>query len=165
MHVKEIMSHPAITCPTNSTLDDVARLMWEFDCGVVPVVDDTGRACGIVTDRDISIAAYTQGKTLKEIPVTTAMARAVVAVHPEDSIEHVESLMRASQVRRLPVLDSEGRPAGLVSLNDLARLSARARKSGVDRELVQTLAAVCQPRRRSDGLTIAAPITRPAVAV
>jgi CBS domain-containing protein len=165
MHVKEIMSHPAVTCPTNVTLDQAARLMWEFDCGVIPVVDDSGKVCGMVTDRDICMAAYTQGKPLSAIPVTTAMARQVVAVHTDDSIEHAEGLMRASQVRRLPVLDQESRPAGLVSLNDLARLSARANRSAVDHELVQTLAAVCQPRPRLDGLAASHPIARAAIAV
>jgi CBS domain-containing protein len=165
MYVKDIMSHPVVTCPTSSTLDQAARLMWEFDCGVIPVVDDAGHVCGMVTDRDICMAAYTQGKPLSAIPVTTAMAHEVVAVHTDDSVEHVEALMRDSRVRRLPVLDHESRPAGLVSMSDLARLSARARKSAVDRELIQTLAAVSQPRPRPDGVATAAPISRPAIAV
>ena len=93
------------------------------------------------------------------------MAHQVVAVHADDSVEHVETLMRESQVRRLPVLDQESRPVGLVSLNDLARLSARARKSAVDRELVQTVAAVSQPRPRPDGLATSQPIARAAIAV
>ena len=165
MHLKDVMSHPVVTCPMSATLDQAARLMWEFDCGVIPVVDASGRVCGMVTDRDICMAAYTQGQPLGAIPVTSAMAREVVAVHAEDSVEHAEARMRASQVRRLPVLDQENRPAGLISLNDLARLSARAKKSAVDRELVQTLAAVCQPRPRPDGLTTSQPIVRPAMAV
>jgi CBS domain-containing protein len=72
--------------------------------------------------------------------------------------------MRESQVRRLPVLDEDGRPAGLVSLNDLARLAARAKKSGVDRELVETLAAVCQPRAVGTSIAQQASVARPALA-
>ena len=165
MHVKDIMSHPVVTCPTTSTLDHAARLMWEFDCGVVPVVDDNGRVAGMVTDRDICMAAYTQGKPLNAIPVASAMAHEVVAVHTDDSIEHAEALMRDSQVRRLPVLDGDSRPTGLVSMSDLARLSARAHKTAVDRELVQTLAAVCQPRPRHDGLATQPAVERVAVAL
>jgi CBS-domain-containing membrane protein len=56
--------------------------------------------------------------------------------------------MREHQIRRLPVLDAENRLVGVVSMNDLARLASRARKSAVDRELVQTLAAICAPRAR-----------------
>lgn len=146
MRIKEIMSHPAVTCPTTGTLDQAARLMWEFDCGIIPVTDDEGRLAGVVTDRDICMAAYTRGEPLNAIPVTTAMARSAVAIHEGDSIEQAEQLMRDRQVRRLPVLDGDRRPVGLVSLNDLARRAALAQKSGVDRELVRTLAAVCQPR-------------------
>ena len=80
MYVKDIMSHPAVICPAGSTLDHAARLMWEFDCGVIPVVDDAGHLCGMVTDRDICMAAYTQGKLLSAIPVTTAMAREIVTI-------------------------------------------------------------------------------------
>jgi CBS domain-containing protein len=146
MQIQEVMSHPPVTCPAGSTLDQAARLMWEFDCGIIPVVNDDGRLAGVVTDRDVCMAAYTQGRSLAAISVTTAMADGVVAVHAGESVERAEELMRASQVRRLPVLDADDRPIGLVSINDLARLAAHAKKSGVDRELVQTLAAVCQPR-------------------
>jgi CBS domain-containing protein len=146
MQIKDAMTQPVVTCSMTSTLEDAARLMWECDCGIIPVVGDDGRLSGVVTDRDICMAAYTQGKPLRAIPVTTAMARQVVASHVGDGVEQVEALMRETQVRRVPVLDNEGRPVGIVSLNDLARLAARARRSGVDRELVQTLAAVCRPR-------------------
>jgi CBS domain-containing protein len=164
MHIKEIMSQPAVTCPERSSLDQAARLMWEFDCGVVPIVSDDGRLAGILTDRDICMAAYTQGRPLQDIPVTTAMTREVVAVHADDGIEQAEGRMRERQIRRLPVLDGDGRPIGLVSLNDLARLAGRARKSGVDRELVQTLAAVCQPRGKTVLPTTQPQIARPALA-
>ena len=146
MHVKEVMSHPVVTCPADSTLDQAARLMWEFDCGVVPVVGDDGRLAGVVTDRDICMAAYTQGGALNSIPVSTAMAKQVVAGHGNDSVESVEAMMRTNQVRRIPILDDENRVMGLVSINDFARLAARARRPGVDRELVKTMAAVSQPR-------------------
>ena len=162
VHIKDVMSHPAVTCPADSTLDHVARLMWEFDCGVIPVVNDQGHLVGVVTDRDVCMAAYTQGRPLGNIPVTTAMASQVVAGRLDDSIESAEARMREHQVRRLPVLDAEDRPAGVVSMNDLARLASRARRSAVDRELVQTLAAICEPRGhvRGDG-GIGRPASRP----
>lgn len=149
MHIREVMSHPAVTCPLDSTADAPARLMWEYDCGVIPLVDQDGRLAGVITDRDLCMAALTQNKPLAEIRSSSAMARKVVSCHADDSIETVELLMRDSQIRRVPVIDNEGRPIGVFSMNDLARLAAHARKSGVDRELVQTLAAVCQPRGRA----------------
>jgi CBS-domain-containing membrane protein len=120
--------------------------MWEFDCGIVPVTGPDGRLVGVVTDRDICMAAYTQGVALTAIPVATAMAKQVVAARGEELVEQAEHLMGESQVRRLPVLDAENRPVGIVSMNDLARLAARAHKRVADHELIKTLAAVCQPR-------------------
>ena len=146
MQIKDIMSHPLVTAPVTSTADVVARLMWEFDCGIVPIVDDDGRLAGVVTDRDICMAAYTQGKPLSAISVASAMAKDVAACHSGNAIEDAERLMRDRRIHRVPVLDPESRPVGIVSMNDIARLAAHAKKSGVDRELVQTLAAVCQPR-------------------
>jgi CBS domain-containing protein len=164
MQIKDVMSQPPVTCPVDSTLDHAARLMWEFDCGIIPVVNDDGRLAGVVTDRDVCMAAYTQGRSLASIPTTTAMYNRVVAVHASDPVEQAEQLMRDNQIRRLPVLDADGRPIGVVSMNDLARLAARAKKSGVDRELVQTLAAVCQPRGPVTVASQQMAITRPALA-
>src|SRR5262245_6101900 len=64
MEVREIMSTDLETCRADDTLDRAARLMWEHDCGVVPVVDHEGTAVGMITDRDICMAAYTQGRPL-----------------------------------------------------------------------------------------------------
>lgn len=146
MQIKEIMSHPVVTAPTGATLDNVAKLMWEFDCGIVPLVGDDGRLTGVITDRDICMAAYTQGRPLSSISASSAMAKVVISCHTMDSVETAEHLMRDNQIRRVPVLDTDNRPVGIVSTNDVVRLAARAHKSGVDRELVETLAAVCQPR-------------------
>lgn len=163
MQIKQIMSHPIVSVPADATLDQAARLMWEFDCGFVPVIGDEGRLAGVVTDRDICMAAYTQGKMLGAIPISSAMARTVVAVHGEELVEQAEYLMRESQIRRLPVLDEDGRPVGVVSMNDLARLASGAHKNVVNRELVETLAAICHPR--ADGRAIDAPGAKPVLAV
>ena len=146
MRINEIMSHPVVTCPTSATADAVARLMWEFDCGAIPVVGDDGRLAGIVTDRDICMGAYTQGKILPNIPVTSVMSKPVFTCHVEEDVDGLEHVMRDNQIRRVPVIDVDDRPIGIVSLNDIARLAARTRKSGVDRDVVRTFAAVCQPR-------------------
>jgi CBS domain-containing protein len=146
MRINEVMSHPVVTAPQEATLDAIARLMWEFDCGIVPLVGDDGRLKGVITDRDVCMAAYTQGKPLSSISAASAMSKDVISCHTTDSVETTERLMRDNQIRRVPVLDAENRPVGIVSMNDIVRLAARAHKSGVDREFVETLAAVCQPR-------------------
>lgn len=157
MRIKDIMSHPAVTCPEESCLDQAARLMWEFDCGIIPLVAGNGHLAGVITDRDICMAALTQGKPLHQIPVSSAMAKQVASCRADDRVESVEEMMRESQVRRVPVLDADGYVVGVIALNDLARLAAHAKKGSLDREFVQTMAAVCEPRARS------LPISAPAV--
>jgi CBS domain-containing protein len=144
--VKEVMSHPAVTCLPTDTMDTPARLMWQYDCGAIAVVNNDGRLTGMVTDRDLCMAAYTQGRPMQTIPVATAMAEHPIVVRSTDTIETAQDLMRDHQIRRLAVLDDAGRPLGVVSLNDLARLAARARDEETDREITRTLAAICQPR-------------------
>jgi CBS domain-containing protein len=146
MRIEQIMSQPAITCRQDETLGTAAGLMWDHDCGVVPVVDDGGAVVGMLTDRDISMAAYTQGKPLHAIPVSAAMAKRVFSCHPDETVEAAERLMAEKQVRRVPVVDADGRPVGLLSLNDLARHGASARGDAAQREVAETLASICQPR-------------------
>ena len=81
----------------------------------------------------------------EEIPVATAMARQVLSVHQNATVEQAEAIMRGGQVRRIPVLDQDRRPIGIISVNDLARHAARARRAEVDREILLTVAAICQP--------------------
>jgi len=147
MHVEKLMSHPAITCRVTDDLATIAGLMWNHDCGVIVVVDnDGGQAVGMVTDRDVCMAAYTQGKPLDAIPVATAMASPVATCRPQDDLALAEDLMRSRQIRRVAVVDDAGRPAGVLSLNDLARDAVARKKTGVEHEVVQTLAGLFRLR-------------------
>lgn len=152
MRVERVMSKPAITCGKRETLNTAARLMWEHDCGAVPVVEHDGTVAGMITDRDICMAAYTQGKPLKAIPVSHVMADHVVSCHPGQSIAEAERLMAEKGIRRLPVVDSGGRPVGLLSINDVARHAAASRRGDhAQQEVAKTLAAICEPRGYGDG--------------
>lgn len=142
--VDELMKGPVYTCNPTDSLNTAARLMWERDCGAIAVIDESGELVGIVTDRDICIAAYTQGKLLHAIPVATAMATRVQYCRPDDSIETAEQLMREHRIRRVPVVDSNKRPIGLLSLDDLARDADSRGEIEVERQFVRTAAAVCE---------------------
>jgi len=155
MKIEEIMTRNVSVCCIDDTLNTAAQRMWENDCGCVPVVgsDGDGTVVGIVTDRDICMAAYTQGKRLFEIPVTTAMARKVICCSPGDDVMAVEAMMRKHQVRRIPVIEKSGRLVGIVAINDLAReagreLSAGARPEVTEIEVAQTLESLCRPREK-----------------
>jgi CBS-domain-containing membrane protein len=109
------------TCRLSDTLQDAAQMMREHRCGAIPIVDDASKIAGIVTDRDLLMAALVQGRALHETSIESAGTRAVVCCQPTDALEWAEELMRANRVRRLPVVDAARRVVGVLSLTDLAR--------------------------------------------
>ena len=152
MQVKQIMTRDVKSVRPGDNLDGAARILWENDFGCVPVLDDASRITGMLTDRDVCMAAYFQGRPLREIEVASAMSRIVFSTKPEDTLVAAEKVMQAQKVRRLPVVDAAGKLAGLLSLNDLARAAARekatrGRKELSDAEVSETLAAVSEPRK------------------
>lgn len=151
MEVEKLMTHDVAVCAPTDSLNIAARIMWERDCGCVPVVDSDMRPVGIVTDRDACMGAYTQGRSLHLIPVQNVMNKPVLSCAPDDDLTVAEKLMRDNRVRRLAVCDLDGKLVGLVSLSDIAREAERERLSGAARpvrsaELAQVLGAVSQPR-------------------
>ena len=151
MNVRQLMTPNPRTCRTSDAMNTAAQIMWEQDCGCVPIVDDDGKAIGIITDRDICMGAYTRGLPLSQIPVLSGASTALVSVRESDSLEAAEDLMQKHRIRRLPVLDDAGRPVGILSMNDLARRAQnghRRRELSAD-AIARTLAAVCAPNGAS----------------
>lgn len=151
--IRDFMTREVHSCRIDDTLDAAAGKMWDFDIGCLPIVDDDDHPIGIVTDRDVCMAAYTQGRPLREIVVGSAMAKELFTCAPDDPVSRAEALMQRHQIRRLPVVE-EGRLAGILSMNDLAR-AAQVRESGgrasVSAEDVEaTLAAICEPRTQGE---------------
>ncbi len=149
MRVREVMNHRVYCCSVDHTLNDAARIMWERDVGFLPVTSDDGRVVGVITDRDICMAAYLQGVPLHAGTVASAMSRKVVSVDPDASIRSVENTMSRHQIRRVPVLDPHtGQPLGVVALTDLARHreAGPLRKALEAPGVAKTLAAICEPR-------------------
>jgi len=154
MKVEELMTTDVGACRPFDTVDRSAKVMWERDCGAVPVVDQEGRAVAMLTDRDICMAALTQGRALGEIHVSSAMSRRLWSCRPQDDVKDAERVMRAHQVRRLPVVDADGKLLGLLSISDLARAAmspkgTRAKKKPVAASDVgETLGAISSPAVR-----------------
>jgi CBS domain-containing protein len=148
MQAQDLMSHPAVTCHVSDPLTVPAHLMWEHDCGAIPVVREDGKLAGMITDRDICMAAFTQSRRLDEIVVGAVMSKDVISVQPYQRLDEIEQRMTEHQVRRIPVVDSEHRPIGVVSVNDLAIESAQpdTRMTNGPAKVVRALAAICQPR-------------------
>lgn len=151
MRVEQIMTRQVSSCGTEDTLVQAAQLMWEHDCGCLPVCSGNGanRVVGVITDRDICMSALFKGKPLYELRVADAMSRQLQACRPSDSLTHVEKMMSQARIRRLPVVDDQGSLVGMISLADLAREAARentATKHEItETEVGDTLANICQP--------------------
>ncbi|HEY3820134.1 MAG TPA: CBS domain-containing protein [Polyangiaceae bacterium] len=142
------MTRDPKTCRASDPMSRAAQIMWEADCGCVPVVDDSGKPVAMITDRDISMAAYTRGEPLCSMNVGSAASAPVVTVGEGEEVATVEQIMRERRVRRLPVVDPTGHVVGIISMNDLARHAQEGpHRRGLSAEgVVKTLAAVCAPR-------------------
>ena len=150
MKVAQVMKHAVWTCQAADTLDRAAQIMWDNDCGCVPVVEGDRHVIGMITDRDICMAAYTQGAPLRSLQVRDAMSKSVCACNGGDEVAEAEKIMRTHQVHRLPVLDAFGHLIGILSLNDLAQEAARgtaAKKRDLSLAGIgATLNGICRPR-------------------
>lgn len=150
MKVDKLMSRDVAACNEGDSLNTAAQIMWERDCGFLPVVDEQRRVRGVVTDRDILMGAYTQGRPLREIPVSTVMSRDVRSCSPDDDLGDVERTLQQHQIRRVPVLDSAGVLMGVITLGDLAHSSQSTllKKAAEGLAIAKTLSTVCEPRHR-----------------
>ena len=119
MRVKDIMTSEIATCSPNSDLATVAMMMWNKDCGVVPVTDAEGKPVSVITDRDISIAGATQHRLLSDIPVTAVKDGRIISCSTEQDVKDAIKLMANAKVRRLPVVDGDGRLVGMLSMGDV----------------------------------------------
>lgn len=144
MRANEIMIEPIVTCQSNESLADAARKLWDHDCGALPIVNDQGVLVGMLTDRDICMSALMQGKPLSELSIPHAMSKVVYAVTASTPIREIKELMAVQQIRRVPVADANGKPIGIITINDLLRAAART-GDGMTKA-AQTVAAISQPR-------------------
>ncbi|MEY4544018.1 MAG: hypothetical protein RL685_213 [Pseudomonadota bacterium] len=144
--IGSIMTEGVLVCAADDSLTRPAQLMWELDCGIVPVVDSELRLEGVITDRDICMAAYTKGRPLHELCVADVMSRPVHCCYAQDPLARAIAVMAAAQVRRLPVVDEHQRVVGIVSLADIGRAAALLGQREAEQLTFQLLASVSQRR-------------------
>ena len=117
--IREVMTAAPDGVRPADTLQSAAQLMRANDIGDVLVEDDEGRLLGILTDRDIAIRATAEGSDPTTIMVDEVYTRDITALAPMDTVTDAMQLMRAGDVRRLPVVES-GTAIGIVSLGDVS---------------------------------------------
>jgi len=143
MQIKNLMTTDVATCRPETNLAIVAKLMWDKDCGFVPVVDAAGKVAGVITDRDICIASATRRLLPDQMTAVQAMRRPPIhTIQPEDTIEKALSTMKQFQVRRLPVVAADGTLKGVVSMNDIV-LASQRKEGPAPAEILSTLSVIC----------------------
>jgi CBS domain-containing protein len=131
MKVKEVMMGTPYHIPLEANLGMATELMWRGNCGFLPVVDAASKVCGVITDRDICVALGTRNQTAGQVQVGDVVQCNVHACKAEDDIHIALQTMREGHVRRLPVVDLNGKLAGVVSMDDLL---VRAEPSRIGKE-------------------------------
>ena len=148
MKVKEVMTTSAVACSPTNSLADAAGLMWNNDCGILPVITESGQVVGLVTDRDICMSALLTGRGLSDIPVDNVISGKVLGCKAEDEIHFALKMMRDNKVRRLPVLAADGTLDGMLSLNDLvlraADGTAKATSELTYGDVIKAYKAICE---------------------
>lgn len=145
MKVEDVMTKDVQSCGPETNLADAAMRMWRNDCGVLPVVADGGKVVGMITDRDICMAAATKHRDPANIRVSEATSGKVYSCSPDADIHEALKIMREKQVRRLPIIRSEdGKLVGILSMNDVALREQGGAKAELSAEDVeQTLRGIC----------------------
>jgi CBS domain-containing protein len=148
MKVKDLMVTSVKTCSPWTNLAEASSIMWNNDLGLLPIVDHNESTIGVITDRDICIAVGTRGRLASEILAGEVGAKTVFRCASDDDIGRAMEVMREGRVRRITVVDADGRLQGILSLDDLARHAQKALK-GITPELsndevVETYRAICE---------------------
>lgn len=140
MKIKEVMTPEVEVVAPDAPIQEAAAKMKELDVGALPVCDGD-RVAGVLTDRDIAVRFVALGLDYSGTTVSDVMTREVVWCLEDDDVEEAEALMKQRQLRRLVVLDSRRRLAGLVSLADIALAHGRAAGGEVLEAVSQPVAA------------------------
>jgi CBS domain-containing protein len=144
MKAADLMTRNVATCRPDQTAADAARVMWDRDCGVVPVVDRDGTLKGVVTDRDLLMASQIQGKNPAELRLSSLVRGPVETCRDDSDVQFVLSKMASRQIRRVPIVDRNERLVGIISINDLALRAVDDERQM--RPLTKTLAEICRHR-------------------
>lgn len=123
MTVKEIMTKNPVFCTPETNLKDVASLMCEHDCGEIPVLESRAsmKPVGVITDRDITCRTIAEGKNPLKMAAEQCMTKPCVTVTPEISLDECVEVLETHKIRRILVVDDNGRCCGIVSQADIAQ--------------------------------------------
>jgi CBS domain-containing protein len=117
--VRDLMSRQTFKMAASSSVSEAARKMRAENIGAI-VVEDSGTICGIVTDRDIAVRAVADGRDPNTTTLAAICSKDITTISPDEDIDRAIQIMRQKAIRRVPVVDAQDQPIGMVSLGDLA---------------------------------------------
>jgi CBS domain-containing protein len=159
MKVKDAMAKTPAFCSPETNLGAGVEIMWNRNCGILPIVDSQRRVVGVITDRDIAIAVGTRNRLPGEITVAEAATRKVQSCKPEDDIHIALDTMAENKVRRLVVVNEKNQLEGILSMDDVV-LYAETKTTGKadlsSDDVLRTLKTLYGPQLEARRATAAA---------
>jgi CBS domain-containing protein len=146
MKVRDLMTTSTVFCRPETNLAAVGALMWEHDCGLIPVVDDGEKVTGVITDRDVCIALSTRDRQPSKITAGEVTAAPAFVCSPDDDIRTALTTMSREKLHRLPVVSRERGLVGMLSIDDLLLHAEKGigKRPGISYDdVVQTFQAIC----------------------
>lgn len=148
MRVLDIMRREVRVVGPGTDLVTIGRLMAEVGCGIVPIVTEDERVVGVLTDRDLALELARRDRRASEVTARQAMSGEVWSCAAGDDIADALAKMAHHKVRRLPVLDPEGRLLGLLSLDDVVLHAKAFGAEGFTgpyyADIARTMRAICE---------------------
>jgi CBS domain-containing protein len=150
MKIQDIMTSDVQCCGPDTNLAAAAKMMWDSDCGALPVLNVEGHVMGMITDRDICMAAATKNKPASDITVWETVSGKAYTCRLSDDVHTALDIMKREKVRRLPVVDEDGVLQGIVAMNDYVLLAADAKGAKAPavsyEDVVRTMKAISMHR-------------------
>jgi len=143
MKVQEIMTTDPETCRAETNLAVAVERLWKADCGILPVTDEAARPIGVITDRDICIALGTRNRPASAISTDSVMRQPVETCRADEDVIAALARMKQQRIRRLPVVDVQGKLAGILSLNDIVLAIGADNKSIKPGAVIEAFKSIC----------------------
>ena len=134
--IRDLMTSNPTTVEPDKTVVDAAKLMSKKDAGLIPIVEGQ-KLVGTITDRDIAIRVVAEGKDPQSTKVSDVMTSRLVTVDPDQDLDEALRLMAENQVRRLPVVEEDGKVVGIVAQADVAKHSSDEQTGEVVQQISQ----------------------------
>jgi CBS domain-containing protein len=142
MKISDLMTPDPVTCLPTTNLAEAAALMLQADCGILPVIE-SGKLCGVVTDRDLFIALGTRDQRPSAVTVADVVHGPVFSCSPDDDVDMILEIMKSHAIRRVPVEGFGGTVLGIVSMNDIVLASGKRKKTLLGAEVIDTMQSIC----------------------